>query len=69
MKSNITSERVRSGLTQNQLAEQLSVSSSTVYRWETGGALPGGDILVKMRKLFGCTTDYLLGLSDERKAS
>jgi len=31
--------RKEKGLTQEQLAEQLSVSGRTVSRWETGGSL------------------------------
>lgn len=66
---NIISERSRMGLSQKDLASKIGVSLTTVSRWEQGRAVPNGSDLVKMRKLFGCSTDYLLGLTDERKSS
>lgn len=66
---NIISERSRMGLSQKDLASKIGVSLATVSRWEQGRAVPKGSDLVEMRKLFGCSTDYLLGLTDERKSS
>ncbi len=39
-------------LTQEQLAETLSVSRRTVSRWETGSNLPDLDLLVEMTDLY-----------------
>ena len=64
--NNILSERKRANLDQVQLAKALGVSKSTVSRWERGVLMPYGSELVAMHRLFGCSTDYLLGLSDER---
>lgn len=66
MKNNIASERKRMSLTQCELAEQLRVSEQSVGRWERGEFDPPGDRLLVMREVFGCTVDYLLGLTDER---
>lgn len=66
MTSNIASERKRIGYRQSDLAVELNVSTSTVARWEQGKLSPAGSNLAQMKKLFGCTTDYLLGLTDER---
>lgn len=33
--------RERSGLTQEELAERMGVSSRTVQNWEAGGVIPG----------------------------
>lgn len=66
---NIISERIRMGMSQKDLALSLGVSLTTVSRWEQERAIPNASDLIKMRKLFGCSTDYLLGLTDERKAS
>lgn len=52
-------------MSKDSLAEALGVSYRTYYNWEKRGALPSG-ALVKMSKLFKCTTDYLLGLSNKR---
>ena len=67
MANNVASERVRMGYTQKELADELEVSESSVYRWEAEGVFPSGTVLIKMHRLFGCSTDYLLGVSDERK--
>ncbi|EMZ42673.1 MULTISPECIES: helix-turn-helix domain-containing protein [Atopobium] len=63
----IASERVRIGLTQGQLAQLVSVTPATVSRWELGKFEPYGSNIAKLADIFGCSTDYLLGLSDERK--
>lgn len=67
MTTNIASERVRLGIRQVDLADAVGVGLSTVMRWEKGYLPPTADKLVKMHELFGCSTDYLLGLTDERK--
>ena len=36
----IAAERKRQGLTQRQLAEQLSISDKTISKWECGKGLP-----------------------------
>lgn len=66
--NNIVSERTRLGMHQEELARKLGVSKSTVSRWERGKQQPCGSDLIAMKELFKCTTDYLLGLTDERKA-
>lgn len=63
---NISSERSRLGLTQSELAKRLGVATSSVSYWETDSFEPTSDSLKKLARLFGCTTDYLLGLTDER---
>lgn len=65
---NITSERIRMGISQKELADKLGVSLTTVSRWEQGRSLPNSTDLISMRNVFGCSVDYLLALTDERKA-
>lgn len=48
------------GLSQEELAEQLNVSRQAISRWEAGASLPDTVHVVKLSKLFGVTTDYLL---------
>lgn len=67
MLSNIASERRRLGISQKELAERIGVSESTIGRWERGSLTPYGSELTSMHILFGCSTDYLLGLTEERK--
>ena len=62
--------RKLSGMTQEQLAEKLSVSRQTVSRWETGGALPDLESIVKISRLFHVSLDdLLLGEPDTEEKS
>ncbi len=63
---NICSERHRLGLTQLELADRIGVSVNAVSAWENGSFEPNSNSLKKLSQLFSCSTDYLLGLTDER---
>ncbi len=52
--------RVQAGMSQGDLADQLEVSRQSVSKWETGGAVPDLDKLVKMAELFGVSLDELV---------
>lgn len=62
----ISSERKLIDLTQRELADEIGVDQATVVRWEAGGNVPQ-DKLLKLRSLFCCDLDWLLGVSDNRK--
>lgn len=62
----VCAERKNLGLTQAELAELVDVDQSTVVRWESGGSIPQ-EKMIKMRSLFSCDIDWLVGVSDERK--
>ena len=62
----IAAERALKGWKQSDLAEKLGTTQATICLWENGKVVPSSGAIVKMAKLFGCTTDYLLGLSDSR---
>ena len=49
------------GLSQEQLAEQLGVSRQSISKWETGQSAPELDKLVALSRIFGVSTDELLG--------
>lgn len=49
------------GLSQEQLAEQIGVSRQSISKWETGQSTPELDKLVALSKVFGISTDELLG--------
>lgn len=51
-------------LYQEDVGEWFKMQKSTVSQWENG-RLPHATIIVELAKKFGCTTDYLLGLSDD----
>ncbi len=52
--------REKNGITQEKLSEILNVSRQSVSRWETGISFPETDKLIKLSKLFECSTDFLL---------
>ena len=52
------------GLTQVQLAQRLGVTKSAVNAWETGTNSPSLSYVVKLAKIFGVSTDYLLGVNE-----
>ena len=52
--------RKNSGLSQEQLAEQLNVSRQAISKWEQGTAIPESEKLISISNYFGVTVDYLL---------
>lgn len=56
----ITDLRKKNGWSQEELANQLSVSRQAVSKWESASSIPDLDKIVKMSIIFGVTTDYLL---------
>lgn len=63
--------RIQKGLTQQQLAEVLHISTSSVGMWEQGRREPDATMLIQIADFYGVTVDYLLGrekLSDTQKA-
>ena len=52
--------RLDNNMTQEQLAEVLSISPQAVSRWETNSALPDISLLPAIANYFDVTTDHLL---------
>lgn len=52
--------RKKAGWSQEELAEQLSVSRQSVSKWEGAQSIPDMEKIVQMSRLFGVSTDYLL---------
>lgn len=52
------------GLTQTQLAKQISSTQDTISLWELGKSYPDIINLIKLAKYFAVSTDYLLGLEE-----
>ncbi len=55
--------RKKHGLSQQELADALHVHQTAVSQWENGKTAPDLDNLQQMAKLFGVSTDYILGQS------
>ena len=56
--------RAHLGWSQVELSRRLRVSKQTVSNWENDNIQPSIAMLVRLSKIFGVTTDYLLGLED-----
>ena len=63
----ITDLRKKNGWSQEELANQLSVSRQAVSKWESASSIPDLDKIVKMSIIFGVSTDYLLKDSLEER--
>ena len=57
--------RKNSGLSQEQLAEQLNVSRQAISKWESGTAIPESEKLITISNYFDISVDYLLKDSKE----
>lgn len=51
-------------LNQDQVAEAIGVHKQTISRWESGKRAPNGEEIRMLVELFGCSADFVLGLSD-----
>ncbi len=57
-------ERLKKGLTQNQLAEMFNTNKSNISRYEKGYSMPGVKNLTKYADFFDVSLDYLIGRTD-----
>lgn len=60
--------RDEAGLSQGDIAEKFSVAQNTVSSWENGKRDPDTDTVKKIAAFFDVSIDYLLGVSDIKKA-
>lgn len=59
--SNIEAERARKGLTKEELATRIGISTKTYYNWLNGTNPIPSTALIKMADMFGVDIDYILG--------
>lgn len=63
----IKKHRLKNNLTQKVLSVQLGLTTKMISFYENDERTPPADILIKLSKIFSVSTDYLLGLSEEKK--
>lgn len=61
--------RQERGLTQAELAREMSVTQSTIAMWERGAALPNAGKLPILADLLHCSIDELYGRTPPEAAS
>lgn len=59
--------RRENNLTGEQLASALNMKQSAISKWENGLQEPSKENLKKLATYFHVSSDYLLGLTDERE--
>lgn len=60
----IKEERQLKGLSQKKLAGMISTTQSTIGKYEREELQPNVEVITKLCKIFECSADYLLGLTD-----
>lgn len=61
--------RMKKGLSQEKLAEQLGVSRQSVSKWEQGYAVPSSDNVLELSKLYGISADNILNCEVPKAAA
>lgn len=64
----ISDYRKEKGLTQEELAEKVNVSSQAVSKWENDLSIPDLPILISLADLFGVTLDELVRQEEQLPA-
>lgn len=62
-------QRAKLRLSQREVANILEVSPSVISAYESGERTPSVEILLRLSDLYQCSTDYLLGRTDEKPAT
>ena len=57
--------REERNLTQTDIANAIQTSRTNIGRWEKGENEPAASYVIKLADFFECSTDYLLGRSDD----
>ena len=69
MLTNMRKTRLELGLSIQQVASEIDVHPNAISRWETGKAEPTSSNLIALCRLYDCSPEYLLDMTDERKAA
>lgn len=65
--TNIKRLRLAKGITQERLAELLSVSTAAVSKWEARNTYPDITLLYPLASIFGVSVDELIGYDEEKE--
>ena len=58
--------RSQRNMSQITLAQRLGVSKSVISSYENSVHLPPYDVLIQLARIFGVSTDYLLGTANNK---
>ncbi len=65
---NIEAERIRKGISKEDLANKVGISLKTYYNWLNAVNPIPSTALIKMADIFHVTVDYLLGRNENRES-
>lgn len=65
--SHIKALRTEHGLTQEELSDILDINRTTIGKYESGAIVPSGAYAKRLSQFFNVSTDYILGLTDEKR--
>lgn len=66
LNENIKNLRLAQNMSQVTLARRLGVSKQSVSNWENDNIQPSIEMLIKIAETLNTSTDYLLGLSQNK---
>lgn len=67
---NIKDARMKNGLSQQQLADQIGCTRQLISKWETGSSMPDAQqVIILSEKLKISYQELLNGISDEKKST
>lgn len=64
--NNLNAEMARNNMTVEDLVQRIGVTRKTYYNWVHSNKIPSTK-LIEIAKLFGCSIDYLVGLTKKFK--
>lgn len=56
-------------LSQKELAKKAGITEASLSRYENNRRKPKADVITKIAEALGCTTDFLLGRSDNKTSN
>lgn len=59
--------REQKNLSQQEVADELSISQQAIARWENGETLPRADKLPQLAAILGCKIDDLFGEPEKER--
>ena len=61
--------RTSKGLSQDGLADMLDMKRTNIANYEAGRVVPPGSVVLALSEIFGVTTDFILGRSNDPSVS
>ena len=63
---NLRKLRKGRGMTQSELGGHVGLSKAVISKYENSLGYPSYDVLIRIARYFGVTTDYLLGVASSK---